>query len=353
MSTRKIIIIAAFVCCVLVALTLMVRGVADDRLAHDYAVYWRAANEQAADAYSARHEKPFPYAPTMLLWIAPLGLVSGALGYAILSIGGVAGFVFACRPYLSKTAIALTLISGPMVRCVRNGQVTAILTALLIWSCGTANRVAAGVALGIIASIKPQLVIMAPVMLALNRDWRAFVAAALTFVFIVALAVGIFGAERWPEWFTSMTYFRHVLIEGNVAHIGITPALVAEYYGLSPLPFLIAGAMAGGALVFLCRNAGPLEQATAIGAGSLLAAPYALTYDLVVILPFAALKIMEGRPLSIFSIAAMFNPLPLMITGYELVRQHLSANDLDQEPVADNIVGDGRASYSSSSSNNN
>lgn len=324
-AIRKIAIIAAFACCAIMGAVLLYEAATSHRLAHDYAVYWRTANQPVEAAYALRNFQPFPYAPTMLIWVEPLSLVPELVGYFLVVGAGIVAMLLACRPYLSKWALVLLLVSAPMVRCIRNGQVSAILAALLIWSCGAANRVAAGAALGIIASIKPQLVVMAPLMLVLNKDWRAFFSAGAAFVATVLLSLALFGSARWPEWLASMDHFQNLVSSTPIISIGVTPATVAESFGLNPLPFLALGVLAGAALVYACREMGPLEKATAIGAGSLLASPYALAYDLVVVMPFIATSVVKGRLLGFIALAAMLNPLPLLVTAYELARRWLPA----------------------------
>lgn len=315
---RTVIAASIFLCLALSAILLW-EGFAAAKLGHDYSVYWRTANQPAELAYRLNRQ-PFPYAPTMLPWIYPLGFVSRMTGYLLVSLAGVVALVLACRPYLTRAAMFLVLISPPFTRCIRNGQVSAILAALMIWACGASNRILAGAAFGVTASIKPQLVIMAPLMLALNRDWRAFLSAGASFLIIVLLSVILFGAERWPEWVASMDYFHRAVSGTNVIDIGASPAAVAESFGLNPLPFLALGIASGATLVWFCRDMDPLEKATAIGAGSLLAAPYALAYDLVVVVPFFAKLVPKGRLSAFLGITGMLNPLPLAATAFELVR---------------------------------
>jgi hypothetical protein len=323
-AIRKIAIVAAFACCAVMAAALLREAIWGGRFAHDYAVYWRTANSPAELAYMKVSYQPFPYAPPMLLWIAPLRFVSEPLGYVIVSIAGVVALMLACRPYLSKAALILMLISGPVVRCLRNGQISAVLAALMIWACGTRNRAAAGAAFAVVGSIKPQLVWLAPLMLLLDKDWRAIRAGVAASAVILGSGVAIYGLDRWPEWFGSLDHFHQILVDRRVVDIGSTPAIAAEAFGFDPLPFLIVGTVAGVGLVYLCRNTGPLEKATAIGAGSLLASPYALMYDLVIIAPFAATMVMKGRIAAFIPIAGMLHPLPLAVTAYELVRKKIS-----------------------------
>jgi hypothetical protein len=47
---------------------------------------------------------------------------------------------------------------------------------------------------------------MAPLMLVLNKDWRAFWAAGLSFLALVVLSL-MFGADRWAEWLAQWATF--------------------------------------------------------------------------------------------------------------------------------------------------
>lgn len=313
--------IIATLFCIALSITLCVDYTLDAKWANDFGVYWRTANMPAEQAYFWDGRFPFPYMPTMLLWISPLSLIPKWPVYFIFIACSAIIFILACRSFLPKAGIALALISPPFLHGLATGQVSAAIAALLLWACGTGNRAFAGIAFGFIASVKPQLVIMAPLMFVLNRDCRAFFAAGTTFGLLVLISIVVFGPERWPEWFGSMKHFHNAVTNTDVIRGAVTPAAVAERYGLPPLPFLVIGILAGTGLVYLCRNTGTLEKASAIVVGSLLAAPYALGYDLVTIVPYLALAILGGRILPVLVFVAGTNPLPILVSAYELARK--------------------------------
>lgn len=294
------------------------------KFGNDFGVYWRAANQPPQDVYFWKGRFPFPYAPPMMLWIAPLALIPKWVGYFLFVGSSIAAFVLVCRRYLPTLAIAIALLSPPTVRGLLTGQVCAALAALMIWACGTTNRFAAGIAFGIIATIKPQLVVVAPLMWALDRDWRALVAAAATFLLIVFFSLCLFGPERWAEWLGSMNHFHHAVADTNIIMISTTPAAVAERFGYAPVPFLLLGIILGVVIVYLSRKAEPIEKAAAIGLGSILASPYALAYDLTVVMPFLALAVFRGRILAAIGLGIPNHPLPLIVAAYELVRTKFS-----------------------------
>jgi len=310
----------AFLFCALVSAAIFLNYYVAHKFGNDFGVYWRAANQPADLVYFWKGRYPFPYAPTMLLWIAPLSLVPKWPAFFLFTALSVTAYVLACRPYLPKAAIVLSLISPAFVRGLFTGQVCAVMAALLLWACATSNRLAAGLALGVIASIKPQLVLMAPLMLAFNRDWRAFAAAGTSFLFILLLSFAVFGPDRWPEWISSMDHFHHAVSKMGLLTLGVTPAMIAERFGLPPLPFMILGTVAGAGLLYMCRSVDPLAKSAAIVIASLMAAPYALAYDLASVVPFLALAVLGGRIWSVLAITAIFHPIPLIVATWELLR---------------------------------
>lgn len=307
--------------CAVMSFALVFIFLLDKKYATDFSVYWRTANGPAEEAYFApAGEFPFPYAPTMLLWITPLALISKWPAFMLwmaLSAGALAS---ACRPYLTKLAIALVILSPPVVHGLFTGQVSAVLAALMIWACATQRRLLAGVVFGVIASIKPQLVIMAPLLLVIIGDWRAFITAGVTFLAIIGLSLQLYGFDRWPEWIASMNHFHSVLVEEKVLGATITPASVAHYWDFPAWPFLLAGAGIGAWLVYVCRNRPPLELAAALATGSLLASPYGLTYDLAVAVPFLVWSVLRDRICSFVALLGFAHPLPLALTAVELSR---------------------------------
>lgn len=295
------------------------------KFSRDFGVYWRAANQPLSEIYFWQGPFPFPYAPTMLLWIEPLSAIPRWPAYFLFIGLSIGAFAWAFRRYASGLAITLAMISPPFARGIFTGQVCALMAALTVWACGTANRIGAGIAFGVIATIKPQLVLMAPLMLALNRDWKAFVAAGSTFVSVVLLSLVLYGPERWPEWVASMGHFHSAVAGTNIIQIATTPASIAERFGYPPLPFMALGTAFGAWLVYLHRDSEPLEKTAALTIGSLMAAPYALAYDLAAVMPLMAMLVLRGRILAALGMATHAHPLPLVISTGELLAGKLKS----------------------------
>lgn len=287
----------------------------------DFSVYWRTANTPVDWAYWAGYKYPFPYAPTMLLWIAPLKLAPMWPAFALWVILSGCAMVWAVQPYLTRQETTLLMFSPPLVNGLATGQVSAFLAALMLWGSGTPSRYLAGVAFGMVASIKPQLVLLAPLMFGLNKDWKAIAGSAATFAAIVLLALLVFGPVRWVEWVGSMGNFRYVLNDHYIIAASPTLAGQAEWWGLNPTPFLVLGIALGIGLVIACRNAPPLEKCAAITGGSILAAPYALAYDLAGVMPFIVWCIFRNRVPAALAFLGALHPLPIIAAACELLRR--------------------------------
>lgn len=304
----------------------------DTSIATDFSVYWRTANEPLRMAYAPRDELPFPYAPTMLLWVAPLALVPMWPAFVLWAVFSGYVLIKVCRLHLSANETALVVASPIVVNGLSTGQVSAFLAAVLLWAAGAKNRLLAGLGFALIASIKPQLVVLAPLLLLLRNDCRALGAAAFGYATLVLLSVVAFGVAPWFDWVASMENFHRVLINQNVMAVAATPAGAAQRWGLPPLPFLAIGIIAGTWLVVKCRNLGPLGMTAAIAAGSLLAAPYALTYDLAAVAPFLVWTIFRGSFAGAFALGGALHPIPLILTSYNLMRLRRTAQS-DSTPT--------------------
>lgn len=319
----------AIIITAIAATAMLYRFINNGEIGLDFSVYWRTANEPLVEVYRPRPVLNFPYPPTMLLWVAPLSVLPFWAAYSAWVVVSVSAFIQSCRAYLSKGEIGLAVASLPMVYCLLSGQVSAVLTALLLWAAGSRNRVAAGIALAVIASVKPQFVLLAPLFLLATKDWRAIGSSALTLLTIVAISFAAFGIVTWENWLRSLDHFNEIIVKNGVLTVMVTPAAAAQLWGLPPLPFMAAGAGIGSWLVVHCRNHPPLHQATAIAAGSLLASPYAVIYDLVAVVPFLAWSIFRGSMFSALVISSLtswtLNSLPLFAATVGLARDRSGA----------------------------
>src|SRR5207342_2610094 len=96
---RRGVIVFAFVMSLAMVAVMAVDYVHAAKFGNYFGVYWRTANHRDL-AYAPVWKYPFPYAPTMFLWISPLGFVAMWPAFILFCVASCAAFVAAVRPYL-------------------------------------------------------------------------------------------------------------------------------------------------------------------------------------------------------------------------------------------------------------
>jgi hypothetical protein len=147
----------------------------------------------------------------------------------------------------------------------------------------------AGVLIGLLA-YKPQFGVLIPLALVAGGYWRTIGAAAATVIALVALATAALGVEIWQAFLASTHFTQSVVLEqGNTGWEKIQSIFSAARSWGADLPtaytlqFLLALALATS-LIWLWRSEAASElKAAALATACLLATPYVLDYDLVVL----------------------------------------------------------------------
>jgi hypothetical protein len=213
----------------------------------------------------------------------------------------------------------------------QNGFLTAALFAFAL-SFLEKNPIASGACFGLLA-IKPQLGLLIPFALAFGGYWRAFAAAALSLATTAIVASLLFGWTCWPEFFAA-AHFSEIAIldQGAVGYdkmISIFAALrawgspLAVAYGVQLLTSLAVIA----ALARFWRAKTDLKlKGAALCFATLLATPFALDYDLMVLAP--AILLLAGRDERLpfeASVTAVLWLMPLAVPGLALLGLPLAA----------------------------
>jgi hypothetical protein len=235
---------------------------------------------------------PFPYPPSFLLVVWPLGRLPGGVACAALALVSLPLYLWATvgRNWWSPALIA-ALAAPTTAIAIVSGQTGFLAAALLAGGIRLAapNPVAGGVLLGLL-TYKPQLGLLVPVALVASRLWHTFAIAGLTAIILVALTSILFGGAVWPSWAASLPGFSRQFAAESSQIVHLMPTVLAALLqvGVAPaMAQLVQGAVtaAAAAIVWTLFRSGPRQLA---GAGllvaALLATPYAFVYDM----PFLA-----------------------------------------------------------------
>jgi len=269
-------------------------ALATARLGHgapDFYVFWAAAGHWQAPydpAVITRLQAvihlggtwPFAYPPSFLLMVWPFTLAPLTLAYPLWAGLTGAAFVFTASRLIRPAWGAAALLAAPPVFfSAMLGQTTLPIGAAMLggWLVIDRRPALAGVLFALAACIKPQAMILAPVVL--WGRWRTLAWMAGAGAAIVAASL-VFGFERWLEWPRALASFRQIAPQADRAN----PSALIDG------PWWSAATALGGGL-FAWRNRNLLGM---VG-GAFLATPYAHAYDLAPLAPLAATWVFEFR----------------------------------------------------------
>ena len=194
---------------------------------------------------------------------------------------------------VKKEWLVLALAFPAVLVCLgqgHNGFLTAALFAAALTQLDRRPLVA-GVLIGLIA-YKPQFGLLIPLVLAASGRWRVFAAAAVTVALLAALVTFAFGVDVWSAFLASTKFTRSVVLEqGDTGWYKIQSVFswVRMWGGGVDLAYALQGAVTlavAGALFWLWRSEAAFAlKAAALTIGTLLATPYSLDYDLMLLAP--------------------------------------------------------------------
>jgi alpha-1,2-mannosyltransferase len=235
---------------------------------------------------------------TMPYWLALIVWQGVTLVLYALSIRAILGSAVARDPMWLLLALAFPAVFINLGQA-HNGFLTAALFAAALTQLDKRPWLA-GIVIGCLA-YKPQFGLLIPLVLIATGRWRVFAAAAAT-VALLALAVTLaFGVEVWTAFLGSTAFTRVIVLEqgGTGWHkIQSVFSWVRMWGGGVTLAYAIQGAVTltiATALVWLWRStaAFPLKAA-ALVIGCVLATPYSLDYDLMLLAPAIAYLAVDG-----------------------------------------------------------
>lgn len=259
------------------------------------------------------------YPPHFLLLLWPLGLLSYKTGLVafltatfVLFVWAVAVFRKAYAPHSDLRLLMLALFgySLMMIYTTQNGFLTSALLLLgLAWM--KTRPAAAGLAFALL-TIKPQLGLLIPVLLLLDRNWRTFIWAGVFTLALIGLSAALFGVQSWTAYVTeTMAYQRSVMTDWSGIFLRMMPTTFASMrtLGFSPdTAYLVQWpvSIVGAGLVFWAwrRQRDPLQRMFTMVCGTFVISPYAFNYDMGALSAIAAL-IVGSQPIKRFALLAV------------------------------------------------
>ena len=249
----------------------------------------------AEKAVFGGREVPFygwHYPPFFLAIAVLVAAVPYVLGLAIWLIASFAAYLAAIRAILPRPETWLLAAAFPAVFVnVGHGQNAFLTTALLGAALHWLDRrpALAGVLIGLLA-YKPQFGVLIPIALLAGGRWRTIGATAITVAVLIAVSFVTLGGGIWHAFTNSMNFTQVVVLEqGGTGWQKIQSIFSAvRAWGASvPVAYAVQASLLASlaaSLAWLWRSDAAFElKAAALAVGSLLATPYVLDYDLVVL----------------------------------------------------------------------
>jgi hypothetical protein len=251
-----------------------------------FAVQQAFHGSTTVDLYGWHYPPPFlliaaalatlPYIPALVLW----------------QVATLAPFAWMAQHFLQRRDGWLFVLGAPVTLvCMTHGH-NGFLTALLLGGgllLLDRRPLLAGLLLGCLV-YKPQFAVVIPLLLLVTRQWRAIAGAALSSLALIALTFAIWGWPVWQAFLDSLPLTKHIVIEqGRTGWEKImSPFSAVRSWGMAVGAAYavqgVASVLAIGATLWLAWKQRPALRNAAATAAVLIATPYVLDYDFVVLL---------------------------------------------------------------------
>lgn len=232
------------------------------------------------------------YPPFFLMIAALLALMPYALALFCWLAVSLPAFMAAVHAIVPRRETWLATAAFPAVFVnVGHGQ-NAFFTAALLGGFLTLlerRPALAGVLLGLL-SYKPQFGLLIPLALLVTGRWTTLLSAAATVVALIGASTLLFGMSVWHAFAESATFTRTIVLEAGGTgweKIQSLFSAVRMWGGGIDAAYAAQGALAlslAASIVWLWRSQAAFElKAAALAVACLLATPYVLDYDMVVL----------------------------------------------------------------------
>jgi hypothetical protein len=269
---------------------------------------------------------PFPYPPSFLLVVWPLGQLPGWLSWVALVAVSLPLYLWATVGTRWRSPALFAALAAPTTAIAGvSGQTGFLAGAFLAGGLRLAagRPVAGGMLFGLL-TYKPQLGLLVPVALVAAGLWRSLIVAGMTAILLVVATSLLFGVAIWPSWLAGLPAFsRQFAAEsGEIRHL--MPTILVALLQLRVTPVWAeltqwAATAVAAAIVWTLFRSGPPDLAGAgLMVATFLATPYAFVYDMPVVATAVIWVIAERQRAGAFGtgevlvlILAMIAPITL------------------------------------------
>jgi hypothetical protein len=233
------------------------------------------------------------YPPHLLLFVWPLAFLGYFPALIVWTVAGLAAYVWTGFRGVSASGRFFLLVAPAAfvnLECGQNGFFTAalLLPAIENWD---RRPVLSGILFGLL-SIKPQLIMLVPLVLMLTGRWRCFWWAGAT-VAVLFMATGlVFGFDVWTTYLNvAVPIQSNVLTHGENLMLWMMPSPFMNIRVLH-LPLSVAWVVQGvisllvlAAVVWTFRRPrDPLLSTAFLLTASLVFSPYSFNYDMIALM---------------------------------------------------------------------
>lgn len=300
----------------------------------DYRTFFTASRTPDATLYQGP-DYTFIYPPTAIPALRLLSFADYWTGFFILGVTSALCFYFATWRVADHKVALLSLLSLPALQGLLWGQVPMLLTAALLAALALRDD-AKGLIIGVLISLKPQLFFVAPAIFLIRGETRTTITMIIGAALSLGCSVLLFGLGPWRDWFAALPHLHEFLVRNN-AQVGmISLPGFAVRMGLPMAPFVIVGLLISASLVWQSRHqSDPIVLAAMIGGASIMASPYALTHDAIILVPAAAACLLAARGISAAAAVGVYagTVIPLAVPGFLLFGPFRRTASLDPNRV--------------------
>jgi len=236
---------------------------------------------------------PFLYPPVYLLVCAPLAILPALAAFAVFEATTLALYLIVVQRILgvAEWQWLLPALAFPATFWTIGYGQNAFLSAALLGAATLLidrRPAIAGSLLGLLC-YKPHFLVLTPIALLAGRRWTTIASAAVTVAMLIGLSVILFGPATWQSYLHSVVAsagMSDFAIDRINVFASISPFAAARLLGLSIGHARLVQLVATSCCVLLVawvwgsRRSLPVRSA-ALVAGTLVAVPYALLYDLM------------------------------------------------------------------------